>query len=62
MNWGSPSEFFAMGGHGLYVWGSFGVLALFILIEMIAVKKRRKDIVQRFKRLNKARSKMVDEK
>jgi heme exporter protein D len=24
MNWGSASEFFAMGGHGLYVWGSFG--------------------------------------
>jgi len=62
MNWENPSEFFAMGGHGLYVWGSFGVFAFFILVEMIAVKKRRKDIVQRFKRLNKARSKMVDEK
>ncbi len=27
MNWGSASEFFAMGGYGLYVWGSFGVTA-----------------------------------
>ena len=60
MNWGSPSEFFAMGGHGLYVWGSFGVLALLILIEILVVKKRRKDSVQRFKRLNQARAKMVD--
>ena len=28
MTWGSASEFFAMGGYGLYVWGSFGVVAL----------------------------------
>ena len=25
MNWGSLDEFLAMGGYGLYVWGSFGV-------------------------------------
>ena len=25
MNWNSASEFFAMGGYGLYVWGSYGV-------------------------------------
>ena len=60
MNWGTPSEFFAMGGHGLYVWGSFGVLALLILIEILVVKKRRKDSVQRLKRLSQARAKMVD--
>ena len=60
MNWGSPSEFFAMGGHGLYVWGSFGVLALFILIEVVVVKKRRKELVQRLKRLTQARAKMVE--
>ena len=28
MTWGSASVFFAMGGYGLYVWGSFGVVAL----------------------------------
>ena len=27
MNWGSASEFFAMGGHAFYVWGSFGACA-----------------------------------
>ena len=26
MNWGSLSEFLAMGGYGLYVWGSYGVV------------------------------------
>jgi len=25
MNWNSASEFFAMGGYGLYVWGSYAV-------------------------------------
>lgn len=40
MNWGSTSEFFAMGGYGFYVWGSFGVTALALLIETALVRKR----------------------
>ena len=28
MNWSSWEAFWAMGGYGLYVWGSFGVTAL----------------------------------
>ena len=43
MNWGSTSEFFAMGGYGLYVWGSFGVTALTLLIETLLVRKRFSD-------------------
>jgi len=27
MVWNSASDFFAMGGYGLYVWGSYGVTA-----------------------------------
>ena len=30
MQWNSVAEFFAMGGYGFYVWGSFGVTALVI--------------------------------
>ena len=41
MNWNSASDFFAMGGYGLYVWGSFGVTALCIAIEVIWVKQAR---------------------
>lgn len=40
MNWGSASEFFAMGGYGFYVWGSFGVTAAALLIETLLVRKR----------------------
>ena len=43
MNWGSASEFFAMGGYGLYVWGSFGVTAAALLIETLLVRKRFSD-------------------
>lgn len=60
MNWESPSQFFAMGGHGPYIWASFGLLALLILIEVLVVKKRRKDLIHRLKRLTKARAKMVE--
>lgn len=33
MNWNSASEFFAMGGYGLYVWGSYAVVAACMLVE-----------------------------
>lgn len=40
MNWGSMSEFLAMGGYGLYVWGSFGMTALAIVIELAGLRAR----------------------
>ena len=33
MNWASATEFFAMGGYGLYVWGSYAVAAGLMLLE-----------------------------
>jgi heme exporter protein D len=36
------SEFFAMGGYGLYVWGSFGGTALVIVAELLSVRARRR--------------------
>jgi len=41
MIWSSWTEFWAMGGYGLYVWGSFGVTALCVALEMIWVKNAR---------------------
>ena len=40
MQWGSVSEFVAMGGYGLYVWTSFGVTALCMLWEVLALRRR----------------------
>lgn len=45
MMWNSPAEFFAMGGYGLYVWGSFGVCAVALVIEPWLVKQRYQSIV-----------------
>lgn len=42
MNWSSVAEFAAMGGYGLYVWGSFGVTAVVMLGEMLSLRARRK--------------------
>ena len=41
MIWNSWNDFWAMGGYGLYVWGSFGVTALCIALEMLWVKNAR---------------------
>ena len=35
MNWHSASEFFAMGGYGLFVWGAYGVTALCMVAEPV---------------------------
>ena len=40
--WKSWSDFFAMGGYGVYVWGSVGVFALFMLVEMLMLRQRRR--------------------
>jgi len=43
MNWGGASAFFAMGGYGLYVWGSFGLIALCMAADALTAIKRHRD-------------------
>ena len=50
MKWGSASEFFNMGGYAFYVWGSYGVTALFLILEVILVMLRKRTITQRLGR------------
>jgi heme exporter protein D len=44
MNWGSAQAFFAMGGYALYVWGAYGVAAACILLELWALRQRRRTL------------------
>ena len=44
MNWTSWSDFAAMGGYGLYVWGSFGMTALTIVLEVWSLARRREQV------------------
>lgn len=46
MNWGSPSEFFAMGGYGFYVWGAYGVTAMCMLIDPLLAARRHRRAVK----------------
>jgi heme exporter protein D len=34
------ADLFAMGGYGFYVWGSYGVTAALIALEIVAVRAR----------------------
>jgi heme exporter protein D len=45
--WNSFSDFLAMGGYGFYVWGSFGVTALIMLIEPIVAIRNQKTLIAR---------------
>lgn len=36
------NEFFSMGGYAWYVWGSYGVTFLLLLLEVILLAKRSK--------------------
>lgn len=42
MNWNSWQDFIAMGGHGLYVWGSLGMVLAVIAAEQITLAARRR--------------------
>ena len=43
--WNSWSDFLAMGGYGLYVWGSFGVCALVCVVEPISLNLKRRALL-----------------
>ena len=47
--WNSPSEFFAMGGYALYVWSSFGICALVLILEPLFVRARFRAVIRRLK-------------
>ena len=44
MNWASWSDFIAMGGYGIYVWGSLGVCTIAMLLELALLRRRGKMI------------------
>jgi heme exporter protein D len=46
MSWASWSDFFAMGGYALYVWGSYAVTAGLIAVEVIMLVKRRRNVME----------------
>ena len=43
--WNSFSDFLAMGGYGLYVWGSLGVCAVVCIAEPISLNLKRRALL-----------------
>ena len=43
--WSSFSDFLAMGGYGLYVWGSLGVCAVVCIVEPISLTLKRRALL-----------------
>lgn len=50
IHWNSFSDFLAMGGYGVYVWCSFGVTLLIMVIEPILVARNQRTTIARLKR------------
>ena len=42
MIWNSATEFFAMGGYGLYVWGAYAVTVACMAVEAVLVVLRHR--------------------
>lgn len=53
--WTSWSAFFAMGGYGLYVWGSVLVCALGWITEISLLRRQRQALLHHLRRVEFAR-------
>jgi heme exporter protein D len=58
MIWNSMSDFWHMGGYGLYVWGSLGACAVGLAWEQVLLRKRTQAIVRSLRR--RARAERMD--
>jgi len=61
IHWNSLADFLAMGGYGFYVWGSFGVTALIMVVEPILVIRHRKTTLARLQRQIRAETRNTAE-
>jgi heme exporter protein D len=46
MNWPSMGAFLEMGGYAWFVWGSYGLTAVVIVLEVVSLRARRRRAVQ----------------
>jgi heme exporter protein D len=50
MSWASVPDFLAMGGYGLYVWGSLGMCAAVAAAEVGLIHLKRRALIRELKR------------
>jgi heme exporter protein D len=56
MQWNSLSEFLDMGGYALYVWPSFGLTALLVVVELLLVRSQRREVLRSLRQQFEAES------
>jgi len=49
------ADFFSMGGYGFYIWSSFGMTALVLVIEALSVKRHHKTVLRRLNRMTRVK-------
>jgi len=49
MIWASWSDFWNMGGYALYVWGSYAVVAVSVLLEVRSAAQRQRSAVEQIR-------------
>ena len=49
MKWQSWAEFWAMGGYAVYVWGSMGVTALLLALEVLQARWAHRQTIAQLK-------------
>ena len=52
MIWESWDAFWAMGGYGLYVWGSYAVVLICIVVEILLARAGQRESVQTARELS----------
>ena len=45
MIWANWSDFFAIGGDGLFVWGSYGVTLALMVAELVLLVRRERGLL-----------------
>ena len=45
------SEFFQMGGYGLYVWSAYGLSLVVLMLNVVAARKRNLNVRKEIKKM-----------
>ncbi|MES2771681.1 MAG: heme exporter protein CcmD [Pseudomonadota bacterium] len=60
MYWNSLSDFYAMGGYALYVWGSLALCSLMLGLETSLLIRHRQQLWQNLYKQARQKSKKID--
>lgn len=61
MIWASWSDFFAMGGYGFYVWGSYALALVLLVGEVWLLRHRRRTLLRRLSQIQRLSAGEKDE-